>query len=36
MIGDVRTGRIDPASIRVRRNGTAPFPHDGPYARFHG
>ena len=34
MIGDVETGKIDPASIRVRKNGTGPFPTTGPYADF--
>lgn len=34
MIGDVETGKIDPASVRVRKDGTAPFPTDGPYANF--
>jgi hypothetical protein len=33
MIGDVPTGRIDPASVRVRKNA-GPFPKDGPYAAF--
>jgi hypothetical protein len=32
MIGDAATGRIDPASVRVRRNGVGPMPADGPYA----
>lgn len=32
MIGDVATGRIDPASVRPRRNGLGPMPTDGPYA----
>jgi hypothetical protein len=34
MIGDVQSGRIDPASIRVQVDGT-PFdmPRDGPYAQ---
>ena len=32
MIGDVATGRIDPASVRVRRGGVGPMPKDGPYA----
>lgn len=35
MIGDVKTGKILPNSIRVRNNGTAPFPTTGPYAEFH-
>ncbi len=34
MIGDAETGRIDPASVRVRPNGTGPMPTDGPYARL--
>ncbi|MFL6846721.1 MAG: hypothetical protein ACJ8ER_17790 [Allosphingosinicella sp.] len=34
MIGDVETGRIDPASVRVRHNGVGPMPTDGPYARL--
>ena len=34
MIGDVRTGRIDPASVRVRRNGVGRMPNDGPYAEL--
>lgn len=34
MIGDVAGGRIDPASIRVRRNGLGPMPKDGPYAKL--
>lgn len=34
MIGDVETGKIDPTSIRIRENGTAPFPTTGPYANF--
>lgn len=33
MIGDTRTGGIDPESIRVRQ-GRAPLPADGPYARL--
>ena len=33
MIGDARTGQIDPQSIRLRR-GRAPLPADGPYARL--
>lgn len=33
MIGDSRTGRIDPQSIRLRR-GRVPLPADGPYARL--
>lgn len=32
MIGDVANGRIDPASIRIRRDGVGPMPKDGPYA----
>jgi hypothetical protein len=32
MIGDVETGRIDPASVRVRPGGVGPMPTDGPYA----
>jgi hypothetical protein len=32
MIGDVATGRIDPASVRVRVNGVGPMPTGGPYA----
>lgn len=31
MIGDAETGRIDPASVRVRSGGVAPMPDDGPY-----
>jgi hypothetical protein len=31
MIGDVESGRIDPASVRVRKDA-GPFPKDGPYA----
>jgi hypothetical protein len=31
MIGDVESGRIDPASVRIRRDGE-PMPTDGPYA----
>ena len=31
MIGDVETGRIDPASVRVRRGGVGAMPADGPY-----
>ncbi|HEX8667925.1 MAG TPA: hypothetical protein VF727_06090 [Allosphingosinicella sp.] len=34
MIGDAETGRIDPASVRVRRNGLGPMPKDGPYPRL--
>lgn len=34
MIGDVETGRIDPASVRIRKNGVGPMPKDGPYARL--
>jgi hypothetical protein len=34
MIGDVETGRIDPASVRVRSGGIAPMPEDGAYARL--
>jgi hypothetical protein len=34
MIGDIRTGKIDPASVRIRANGTASFPTTGPYAEF--
>jgi hypothetical protein len=34
MIGDAETGRIDPASVRVRRDGVGPMPADGPYARL--
>jgi hypothetical protein len=34
MIGDVRTGRIDRASIRMRSKDTGPPPKDGPYAQF--
>lgn len=34
MIGDVETGRIDPASVRVRPDGVGPMPTDGPYARL--
>ncbi len=34
MIGDVETGRIDPASVRVRPNGVGPMPTDGPYAKL--
>jgi hypothetical protein len=34
MIGDVETGRIDPASVRVRHDGVGPMPTDGPYARL--
>ncbi|HYI64926.1 MAG TPA: hypothetical protein VEW71_08585 [Allosphingosinicella sp.] len=32
MIGDVESGRIDPASVRVRPEGVGPMPTDGPYA----
>jgi hypothetical protein len=32
MIADAETGRIDPASVRVRKNGLGPMPKDGPYA----
>ena len=32
LIGDAETGRIDPASVRVRRNGVGPMPTDAPYA----
>lgn len=32
MIGDAETGRIDPASVRVRGDGVGPMPEDGPYA----
>ena len=32
MIGDVGSGHIDPASVRVRPNGVGPMPTDGPYA----
>jgi hypothetical protein len=34
MIGDVETGRIEPASVRVRPGGVGPMPTDGPYARL--
>ena len=34
MIADVPRGRIDPASIQVRKNGVGPMPVDGPYADF--
>jgi hypothetical protein len=34
MIGDVETGKIDPTSVRVRKDGTAPFPTTGSYAAF--
>jgi hypothetical protein len=34
MIGDVRTGRIDRASIRMRSKDTGPPPKDGPFAQF--
>ena len=34
MVGDVETGRIDPASVRIRENGTAPFPAGAPYHEF--
>jgi hypothetical protein len=34
MIGDVDSGKVEPASVRVRKNGTAPFPTTGPYAGF--
>lgn len=34
MIGDVETGKIDPASVRVRLDGVGPMPTDGPYARL--
>jgi hypothetical protein len=34
MIGDIETGRIDPASVRERDNGVGPMPEDGPYARL--
>jgi hypothetical protein len=34
MIGDARSGRIDPASVRVRRDGVGKLPTDGPYANF--
>ena len=32
MIGDAASGRIDPASVRIREGGAAPIPTDGPYA----
>jgi len=32
MIGDAETGRIDPASVRIRRGGVGDMPADGPYA----
>lgn len=32
MIGDAESGRIDPASVRVRPSGIGPMPTDGPYA----
>lgn len=32
MIGDAETGRIDPASVRVRQDGVGAMPADGPYA----
>jgi len=34
VIGDVESGRIDPASVRVRANGVGPMPDKGPYAGF--
>ena len=34
MIGEAETGRIDPASVRVRPDGVGPMPADGPYARL--
>ncbi|HEY0086609.1 MAG TPA: hypothetical protein VGB65_11950 [Allosphingosinicella sp.] len=34
MIGEVGTGRIDPASVRVRMDGVGPIPDDGLYADF--
>lgn len=34
MIGNVESGKIDPASVHVRKDGTAPFPTTGPYADF--
>jgi hypothetical protein len=34
MIGDPATGRIDPASLRVRKNGIGAMPKDGPYAKL--
>jgi hypothetical protein len=32
MIGDVTSGHIEPASVRVRPDGVGPMPTDGPYA----
>jgi hypothetical protein len=34
MISDVETGVVDPASVRVIRDGDNAFPTDGPYADF--
>jgi hypothetical protein len=34
MIADAATSRIDPASIRVRKDGVGPLPRQGPYATF--
>ena len=34
MIGDAATGRIDPASVRVRPDGVGEMPSDGPYAEL--
>lgn len=34
MIGDVGSGTIDPASVRVRPGGVGPMPDTGPYAGF--
>ena len=34
MIGDSATGRIDPASVRVRAGGNGSLPTDGAYADF--
>jgi hypothetical protein len=34
MIGEVGTGRIDPASVRAGAGGISDLPSDGPYADF--
>lgn len=34
MIGHAATGRIDPASVRVRVDGVGEMPSDGPYAEL--
>ena len=34
MIGEVESGRIDPATVRTHAGGIAELPSDGPYAAF--